>query len=101
MEQERQVTDELRVIKVVWIDPHSIDEWMDAEEACAGESCKIISIGIYVKETDDRLVMALNFDPAGDGISCTMILPKACILSVQEIAYVKNILETESRKMHE
>lgn len=87
------MTDALRVIKVVWVDPHSIDEWMDAGEVCTSDVCKIISIGIYVKETEDRLVMALNFDPAGDAISCTMLIPRACIIHQSEVGYVKKILE--------
>jgi hypothetical protein len=87
------MSDELRVVKVVWIDPHSIDEWCDTEELVDSEICQIVSVGIFVKETPDKIVLTLNYSPSGNEGSCSMILPKKCIVHMSEVAFVKKILD--------
>lgn len=85
--------DELRVVKVVWVDPHSVDEWCDVEDLAKEELCKVIAIGIYVKETEDKIVLTLNYSPSGNDSCCSIIIPKRCIVSMTEVAFVKKILE--------
>lgn len=82
---------DIRVVKVIWTDPHSIDEWCDISEAADSPITKIISVGIYIKETKDKLVLALNLDTEGIDCSCVMVIPKCAILETQELCFVKKI----------
>jgi hypothetical protein len=66
-----------RVAVVRWIDPHSVDEWTTIEEIDQ-TPCVVESIGILLKENDSVIVLTLN--KSDDTASCTMIIPKRCII---------------------
>jgi hypothetical protein len=87
------MTNEIRVFKVIWDDPHSIDEWAPAWDVVASPPCRIVSVGIFIYEDVDRIVLALNADLAGEELSCTMLIPKRCVVSVSEVACVKKVLD--------
>lgn len=63
---------------VDWVDPHSVDPW-ESLENLRTDVAKIVSIGFVVKETEDALVLSLNWDAAEKNTSCAMIIPKQCI----------------------
>ena len=71
--------------RVKWKDHVSADEWTPAD-AILPRNHVIESVGIIVTETDEMLVMALNFDPEGDAYSCIMHICKELIISREVLA---------------
>lgn len=83
------MSNELRVVKVVWIDPHSVDDWTDVDDLEKEKICKVIAVGFLLKETADKIVLTLNYSASGNDSCCTMIIPKACVLSINEVCLVE------------
>lgn len=83
--------DRLKIIQLVWVDPHSIDEWSDVDELGLENMVQIVSVGILLKEDKHRYVVALNLDAANSNASCTMIIPKFAVSHVEVLGYVKEI----------
>lgn len=72
---------------IVWIDPHSVDEWSEIEEIKL-DTCKIITFGQVIKEDPQTIAIALNVDHAENKASCVMIIPKICILDRRSLDHV-------------
>jgi len=81
--------DTYKVVQLVWCDPHSVDEWSDILELEQSELCYITSVGILLKEDAHRLIVCLNLDVSNMNASCTMIIPKFAVQSLEVIGHVK------------
>ena len=65
-----------KAIYIEWWDPHSSDSW-DPIKDVKLKPCLALSIGFFITETDEVILMALNVNE--DEGSCFMIIPKPCI----------------------
>jgi len=76
----------VRVVYLEWHDALSIDGWTDHTEECEFTKLALIkSCGLFVKETEDVLVLTLNNDMTNKAYSCVMIIPKSLIVRRLEI----------------
>jgi hypothetical protein len=75
----------LRIVRLTWIDPTSIDAWTSKEEAIAYEPHKIITVGILVGETEGYYIVAANMDLVNDDVSCVMVIPRSALLKPLEV----------------
>jgi hypothetical protein len=67
-----------KAVKVKWVDPYSIDEWT-ATDDYKEQPLMIESFGYEIHRDDKLAVIALNYDPENDKMSCTTIIPEECI----------------------
>jgi hypothetical protein len=79
---------EYPLVKVIWLDPHSDDDWADVEDVCVKQQL-VETKGTLVKETKDAIIVTLNFLKQEEGVdvSCTMIIPKIVIQSIKRLSY--------------
>lgn len=67
-----------KAVKVKWCDPYSIDEW-----TAVGEGREpvlfIESFGYEIHRDQSVTVIALNYDPENDKMSCATVIPEECI----------------------
>jgi len=73
-----------KVVKVCWVDPHSVDEWTDYDSDEVQKVLDCESSGYLVHESKESITLALNLGLGNDQISCTLVLPRCCITSIQE-----------------
>ena len=72
------------LVKVVWIDAESSDEWEDIEGV--DRHCKeIITIGHLIEDSELHLVLAMNLDLYNDCCSMTMTIPNHWIEAIEEL----------------
>lgn len=74
-----------QVVKLVWIDPTSIDEWGSRQSAIAYSPHTIITCGILIDETETCFIVSANLDVASDDVSCVMVIPKATMVKPLEV----------------
>ena len=71
-----------KAVKIKWIDPTVISEWIDREDINQYEEMnELFSVGLLVKEDDKFLTIALSLDDS-EGLkryNCIKIIPKSCI----------------------
>lgn len=77
----------LPLVRVTWLDAESSDEWEDRvqERSCS----KITTIGHLIEESEEEMVLAMNFDSRNDSISMVMILPNHWVESVETLEPVR------------
>lgn len=75
----------LKIVKLVWIDPTSIDEWTSREDALTYIPHKIITCGILIGETECYYVVSANMDTVNGDVSCVMIVPRAALVKPLEV----------------
>jgi len=73
-----------RIVYVEWSDPTSIDAWTHRRDIDP-KSQTIRSCGLFLKEAEKFLVIALNEDSLEDNFSCIQIIPKILITRRLEI----------------
>ncbi len=71
-------------VKVCWVDPHSVDEWIDIDSDEIKKVLECKSTGYLVHESDESITLALNIGLSNDQVSCCLVLPRVCIISIQE-----------------
>jgi hypothetical protein len=74
-----------KIVKVVWSDAVSIDEWTEVDLIANEPSHKIISVGHLIRETEDCVVLCLNYDMIEQMASCSMVIPKKFFLEPIEV----------------
>lgn len=82
-------SEKLKLVYVIWIDPHSTDPWTDMKEVDGSiEECE--TIGWVVQEGKKHISVAgsLGFN---DDCCCIMNIPKRCIVSVRYLGGVHAI----------
>lgn len=75
----------MKVVFVHWQDAVSEDAWEDIEEAKKSKPHTIFTVGFLVDEDDDRILLALNWDPLGEAVSQTISIPIAWIMDQKEV----------------
>lgn len=69
----------MKYIKVHWQDAQSVDAWTEKDDLKS--SCALIeTVGIFVGENDEALTIATNYDTTNETYSCTIHIPKGCIV---------------------
>lgn len=68
----------LKTIYLEWLDPHSVDPWTDVSDIDL-EPFLIQTFGILLKESENSLAVALNYNVKQKDCSCVMIIPKSAI----------------------
>ena len=74
----------LKYVLVEWVDSVSHDPWehySDAEFA----PHTIVSVGILLRDDTNIVALALNADPSSEMISCTITIPKSCIVRMEDL----------------
>ena len=69
---------ERKAIKVRWVDPYSIDEWTAVDDF-KEEPLIIESYGYEIYRDESVTVLALNYDPTNEKMSCATVIPNECI----------------------
>lgn len=86
MEQKTVVhIKEPQAYRVYWIDPHSVDEWIDKDSEDLKSMKTVKSVGYLISETSSYIVLSLNWCPDTDMVSCSMHIPRRCIQSMDYI----------------
>lgn len=73
-------------VAVKWVDPYSIDEWTSIGDG-REPVLHIESFGYEVFRDENITVIALNYDPDNEKMSCATVIPNEC---VKEYRYVKD-----------
>ena len=71
--------------KITWIDPHSVDEWVPRDHHDLEMPNKVITVGRLIIDADKYVVVSLNWAEDTDEVSCSMVIPKRCIESMDEL----------------
>lgn len=71
--------------RVYWIDPHSVDEWIEKDSDDLKAMKTVKSTGMLISEASDYIVLSLNWCPDTDMVSCSMHIPRRCITKMEEI----------------
>lgn len=69
---------------VDWIDACSDDEWEEADKSPINPE-HITTCGIVYEVTEDKIVLALNHDPANNSFSCRMCIPIGMVKDAQKL----------------
>lgn len=80
----------LLIEHVRWIDSTSIDRWTNVEEEEDLLPHVVDSVGIFLKENDTCLWLALNYDCDGGVASCSIMIPKVAIQERRSLCQVKS-----------
>lgn len=75
---------ERKAVRVKWLDPYSIDEWTTIPTE-PEPVLWIESFGYEIHRDDTVTVIALNYDPENEKMSCATVIPNACIKSYEVI----------------
>ena len=75
---------EYPVVRVVWYDAESSDDWQDVE-GINRTVRPIRTVGYLIEETDDHIVVAQNHDPHNGKISMIMTIPNVWIDIFEEL----------------
>jgi hypothetical protein len=73
------------IVYIEWIDPHSVDEWTDKDNEMLTSMQNVITVGRLVRETSSYVVIALNWCPDTENVSCSMHIPRVCIKKMEHI----------------
>ena len=75
-----------KIVLVEWDDSWSTEIWKDRKESIEGllEPCVCFTTGIVIKQTDSRVVVAMNIETSG-AISQTMSIPRSAIRKLKTI----------------
>lgn len=75
----------MKIVKVEWLDICSgTPNWSRYDELELGP-LKCVSVGLLLKETDEYISIAQNYNEEEDLVSDTMTFPRAIITSVVEL----------------
>ena len=72
------------IVYIRWVDPWSIDEWISIEDV-EDDAPLICTVGFLIKSTMKSHVVALNFNPDSDEISCCMIIPRDAVRKLEHV----------------
>ena len=75
--------EETRIVKIEWVDPHSVDEWTDIKDHDWNLTKTVVSIGRVIKETSNAFVLTLCYAKDDETSCCNMVIPKTCIVKVE------------------
>jgi len=75
-----------KILIVEWVDPDTTGGWVTLEEALSAEGARAVSVGIYLGETDDWLMLAMDWALDGEVNSRGKIY-KPLIKKVKEIRF--------------
>ena len=75
-----------KVVLVEWDDSWSTEAWRDREESIERllKPCICFTTGIVIKQTDSRVVVAMNIETSG-AMSQTMSIPRSAIRKLKTI----------------
>lgn len=85
MDREIITLNKIKIARIHWTDPTSIDEWSSKDDVLAYLPHRIVTYGILIGETDSHYITASNMDLESDDVSCCMIIPKACVTHFEVI----------------
>ena len=71
------------IVRVVWLDPHSVDAWCETDNVSLNLQKEIISVGFLIADKADYICLCLNLAKDGE-VSCSMVIPRFCIVSLDE-----------------
>lgn len=75
-----------KILVVEWVDPDTTSGWATPEEAMASTGAVAVSVGIYVGETEEFLILALDWSLDGEVNSRGRIY-KPLIKRIKEIKF--------------
>ncbi len=78
--------DEERIVRIDWLDPHSVDEWSPIDEQDWSTAKLVESVGRLIKETSDAYVLTLNYVSDDRTASCNMVIPKVCVKRIETVS---------------
>ena len=70
--------DKINLEYILWSDTWSHDPW-DAVEDISDNEYLVHTYGQVIKETENIVMVALNYAPSEHKASCVAIIPKSCI----------------------
>lgn len=73
-----------KIVMCKWVDPYSIDEWTSITDA-RESVLHIESFGYEIHRDENVTVLALNYDPENEKMSCATVIPNECIKHYEEI----------------
>ena len=75
-----------QIVRVVWVDPHSVDEWVPIDSPDLDYPHRVETVGRLIKEEDTFIVVSLNIGlDANSDVSCSIIIPKRCIDKMERL----------------
>lgn len=83
-----------RPVLIHWVDATSFDAWEPAVDAMKSRLHTIKTLGFLMKETEDTIQVALNWDEEGEQVSQYILIPKAWVKSQR---FVRLNLKGETR----
>lgn len=76
--------DKDRIVRIDWVDPHSVDDWTAVHDIDTSTHYLVTSIGRLIRETSDAFVITLNYASDDDTASCSMVIPKVCVKRIED-----------------
>ena len=75
-----------KVVRVIWVDPHSVDEWTSPDTSSLEYPHKVETIGRLIKDEPRFIVVSLNIGLEDDpDVSCSIVIPRECIVKMDEV----------------
>jgi hypothetical protein len=71
-------------VHIQWVDPWSIDEWTGVEDI-QDDAPVICTTGYLIKSTKKAYVVALNFNPDAEQVSCCIIIPRNAVRKLEHV----------------
>lgn len=75
-----------KIVAVEWIDAESHDPWEDITDLDI-EFPIIISVGVFLGENENGILIAGNYDAKNEQASCTMKIPHGMIRDFKVLKY--------------
>ena len=81
-----------KIVRVIWLDPHSVDEWVSQDSGELDMPHKVETVGRLIKDESDFIVVSLNVGlEVNEDVSCSIIIPKPCIESMEVFPLVAKV----------
>lgn len=78
----------LRVVYCEWVDSTTEVGW-DSADSISKTLAVTYSIGIFIKETEDAVVIANSYDPSSDEINGRIYIPLASINKIRTLCQIQ------------
>jgi hypothetical protein len=77
----------MREVRITWTDSMTVSEgWASIEDyVTSSSSVSCVSLGFLINEDDEKLVLAMNYDPDNDHVNQTIVIPRVSVEKIEDL----------------
>lgn len=72
-------------LKIMWVDSQVTRDWVLVEDSKIDHLELCTSVGLFMHYTNDLVQLALNYDPEGKSVNCTVTIPMCAVFSLEKL----------------